>query len=168
MLSNEVIDQLLGISESYKAPKAMFDKMLDDKKRVELFDAFLKHESNLDYEWFQNYFESEHADRKVKKQDFTPYSISRLGALILGESDSYFEAAAGTGGMLIQSWLLNRKNKKRHYHVEELSDRAVPFLIFNMAIRGINGEVCHGDSLTNDFKTIYQIVNEGRFSKVMC
>lgn len=164
MLSNEEINNLLKIDESYKAPETMMQLLLDNKKRTQLFHDFLEVEHNLNYEWFQTYFESEHADRKVKKQDFTPDSVSKLGSLILGQSDKYFEATAGTGGMAIQYW---RNNQDTYFELEELSDRAVPFLLFNMAIRGITGIVRHGDSLKCEFKAVYRLEREGVFSQII-
>lgn len=163
MLSNEIINQLLGIDESYKAPKTMLELMLNDEKRVNLFEQFLDYESDLKFEWFQNYFESEHADRKVKKQDFTPNSVSRLGAMIIGESSQYFESAAGTGGMAIQAW---NTQKDRFFILEELSDRSLPFLLFNLAIRGVNGIIRHGDILKQKFMAEYLLINEGQFSRI--
>lgn len=163
MLTTEKINQLLGITESYKAPQAMLNYMLDDKKREELFRRFLREETDLTYEWFHNYFEEEHADRKKKKQDFTPDAVSKLCAMLIDDSDDYFEAAAGTGGMLIQAWNID---KERYFIVEELSDRSIPFLLFNMAIRGINGVIRQGDSLKQEFKIEYKLVNNGRFSKI--
>ena len=57
------------------------------------------------------------------------------------------------------------------YQVEELSDRSLPFLIFNMAIRGMNGAILHGDSLTREFSDVYFIRNMssqyGPFSEVI-
>ncbi|GBD74087.1 hypothetical protein TEHN7126_2342 [Tetragenococcus halophilus subsp. halophilus] len=161
MLTTERINELLGITESYQAPQVMLDYMLDDKKREELFQQFLKEETDLTYEWFHNYFEEEHADRKKKKQDFTPDQVSKLCAMLIGDSDNYFEAAAGTGGMLIQAWNVN---SDRCFIVEELSERSIPFLLFNMSIRGINGIVRHGDSLKQEFKTGYELINNGNFS----
>ena len=56
------------------------------------------------------------------------------------------------------------------YSVEEMSDRAVPFLIFNMAIRGMNGVILQCDSLERSAKDIYFIRNDSddfmRFSEV--
>lgn len=164
MLTNQIINEILDIDESYKAPQKMLDLLLEETKRESLFEKFLAYETDLSYEWFQNYFESEHADRKVKKQDFTPDSISKLGAMIIGQSDSYFEATAGTGGMLIQFW---NNNQDSFFEVEELSDRAIPFLIFNMAIRNIEGKVSHGDSLKQEFKNIYELTPTSSFSKIM-
>lgn len=163
MLYHEKINQLLGITESYKAPEKMFQLLMDDSSRENLFQEFLAIESDLSYEWFQNYFESEHADRKVKKQDYTPTSVSILGAMIIGESNQYFESAAGTGGMAIQAW---NTQKDRFFILEELSDRSLPFLLFNMAIRGVNGIVRHGDSLKQEFSEEYRLINNGQFSLI--
>ncbi|WP_440896270.1 N-6 DNA methylase [Amphibacillus sp. Q70] len=168
MLSTETINQLLGITESYQAPAKMLDLMLDDNQRPLLFDEFLEHEHDLSYEWFQGYFENEHSDRKVKKQDFTPNSVSELLAKLTGQSNVYFESTAGTGGIMIQAWHEHRCSKHPieydprayWYQVEELSDRAIPFLIFNMSVRGMNGVVLHGDSLSREFKEVYFIRND--------
>jgi type I restriction-modification system DNA methylase subunit len=168
MITNDIINHLLGITESYQAPQKMLEKMLDGKKRVKLFDSFLEHEPFLDYEWFQGYFENEHSDRKVKKQDFTPNSVSQLLAGLSSQSKKYFESTAGTGGIMIQHWQKQRVSthpvlydpRAYWYQVEELSDRAIPFLIFNMAIRGMNGIVLHGDSLSREFKEAYFIRND--------
>jgi len=167
MLTNKKINELLGITESYQAPQEMLAYMLDTEKREELFCAFLEHETRMGYEWFSEYFESEHSDRKVKKQDFTPMSVSRLLAQLTGGS-TYFECAAGTGGILIQKWNEQRMRigparydpRTYWYQVEELSDRAVPFLIFNMAIRGMCGVIIHGDSLEQKVKDVYFIRND--------
>lgn len=46
------------------------------------------------------------------------------------------------------------------YQVEEMSDRAIPFLIFNMSIRGMNGVVVQCDSLSRYAKDVYFIRND--------
>ena len=70
--------------------------------------------------------------------------------------------------MMIKHWDNFRKtfspfDYKPEYHfamVEELSDRTVPFLILNMMIRGMNGVVIHGDTLTRKCKNAYFIRNK--------
>lgn len=168
MLDSEAINSLLGITESYQAPQIMLEKMLNQQERNKLFISFYKHERDLSYEWFQGYFENEHADRKNKKQDFTPNQISNLMTRLSGKSDSYFEATAGTGGIMINHWIKN-KDEDTWYHVEELSDRAIPFLIFNMSIRGMNGVILQGDSISRNMKNVYFIRNMKRqgFSEVI-
>lgn len=162
-IENKKINELLEITESYKAPEKMMSEILDESSREHLFSEFLNIESDLSYEWFQGYFEAEHADRKEKKQDFTPDSVSKLGTSIIGHSDKYFEAAAGTGGMAIHFW---NENKDAFFELEELSDRAIPFLLFNMAIRNIDGTLLHGDSLSGEIKKIYHLEKSKRFSTI--
>lgn len=168
MITIDVVNQILGIKESYQAPEKLMDRMMDDQKRIETFDAFIEHEKDMSKEWFHEYFQDEHADRKAKKQDFTPDSVSNLMSQLVGsDKHIYYEMAAGTGGILIQHWQEQRCEygpfiydpRAFWYQAEELSDRAVPFLIFNMAIRGINGVILHGDALTREFKAVYFIRN---------
>ena len=170
----KTVNKLLGIDDAFKAPTKMMELMLDDKKREETFKKFLEIETDMSYEWFQEYFGDEQAERKSKKQDFTPTSISNLVAKLVGKDKStYYEPAAGTGSMLIAKlWNDRLKNplykrpetdnplikvltssvftydpRAYWYQAEELSDRAIPFLIFNMSIRGMNGSITQCDCL---------------------
>lgn len=182
----KTVNKLLGIDETYKAPERMLEIMLNDNERPKLFTKFLGVSTDLKFDWFHEYFESEQAERKSKKQDFTPDSVAKLlnGLTDNNKSKStYFETAAGTGGILIKRWwddcLHDRvgnplwKNQRfslfsvftydpRHYwyQVEEMSDRAIPFLIFNMAIRGMNGVAIQCDSLSRKTKEVYFIRND--------
>jgi len=178
MLTTDTINTLLGITESYQAPQRMLEIMLDAEKREQLFRNFLVHEYNVGYEWFSGYFEEEHSDRKIKKQDFTPASVSQILSELTG-GNTYFECAAGTGGILVQYWNSQRMQVRPYkydpraywFQVEELSDRAIPFLIFNMSIRGMNGVIIHGDSLERTAENVYFIRNDSnnylRFSDVI-
>ena len=62
--------------------------------------------------------------------------------------------------MAIQFW---NSNPNAYFELEELSDRAIPFLLFNVSIRKMSGIVRHGDSLKQDFKAIY-VVKEGEIT----
>jgi len=48
--------------------------------------------------------------------------------------------------------------------LEELSDRALPFLIFNMAIRGVNATIIHCDVLSRDCFGVFFIQNDKNLS----
>ena len=181
MLTNDQINQILEVNDSYKQPAKLLKLMLDEKTRVETFKKFFELETDMSFEWFQEAYEIEHAERKDKKQDFTPRSIGKiLNAIAQQESThKYYEVAAGNGGILIQAWQKHRINSdfwgynpmEYWYQVEELSDRSLPFLIFNMSIRGMNGVILHGDSLTREFCDVYFIRNMssqyGPFSEVI-
>ena len=78
------------------------------------------------------------------------------------------DVAAGTGGLTITKWNTDRINTNFFeykpsmfmYVCEELSDRAIPFLLFNLAIRGMDAVVLHGDTLTREFNQCYFIQND--------
>ena len=193
------VNNLLGIDESYKAPERVLELMLDDKKREKTFKKFLEISTDMKFDWFHEYFEDEQAERKKKKQDFTPQSVSNLMSALVGKNPSgtYYEPAAGTGGILITRWWSNCLEDPVHlskvdkkaldqnpgisfftydprnywYQVEEMSDRAISFLIFNMAIRGMNGVAVQCNSLSREAKEAYFIRNDSDnflgFSKVI-
>ena len=160
MLTAEKINELIGVNDSWKAPEKLLSTILDKDKRIQLFKAFLKNETDMSFDWFHMYFQDEAADRKKKKQDFTPQSISKLMNKLADndDSDMYFEPAAGTGGIVIDHYYQMCTKQlpwdykpSEHYHtLEELSDRAIPFLLFNMAIRGMNATVIQIDSLSRE------------------
>ena len=70
---------------------------------------------------------------------------------------------AGTGGLTIKRYA---DNPNQIFICEEYSDRAIPFLLFNLAIRNIKGEVRHGDSLTRKFKAIYTLKHGEQYSNI--
>lgn len=165
------INNLLGIKESYKAPDRLMEILYMDKpERDKYFMDFLNaFDKDVSYDWFHDYFQDEHADRKNQKQDFTPQSVSRLLSAIVGpEGNTYYEPAAGTGGILIERWNQDRMKhspfdyepRDYYYTAEELSDRAIPFLLFNMLIRGMNGNVVQCDVLTREATGAFFIQND--------
>ena len=58
----KTVNKLLGIDESYKAPEKMLQLMLDDQKRVEIFKKFLEISTNMQFDWFHEYFEDEQTE----------------------------------------------------------------------------------------------------------
>lgn len=165
------INDLLGIKDSYQEPQRIMDILysgIEDRNKV--FMNFLEaFDKDVTYDWFHDYFQDEHADRKKHKQDFTPQSISKLlGEIVGSEGNTYYEPAAGTGGILIERWNQDRMKhspfdyepRDYYYTAEELSDRAIPFLLFNMLIRGMNGNVVQCDVLTREATGAFFIQND--------
>lgn len=166
---NKSINELLEINDSYQAPQRLMEILFNQERREKLFREMLSQNHDVSFDWFHEYFEAEHADRKEKKQDFTPNSISTLISKLAGTGEgSNLDVAAGTGGITITKWQEDRmkespftyKPSEHYYQCEELSDRAIPFLLFNLLIRGMNATVLHGDSLTRKFKGVFFIQNE--------
>lgn len=183
----KTVNAILGIDESFKAPERMMELMLDDQKRPKIFKKFLQVSTDMSFDWFHEYFEDEQAERKSKKQDFTPKSVAEVLTRLAQSKDdrAYYEPTAGTGGILITRWWQDCLNdpaalsgvskkvinqnpgisfftydpRRYWYQAEELSERAIPFLIFNMAIRGMNGVAIQCDSLERKAKDAYFIRN---------
>lgn len=166
-----MINEILNIRDSYQAPQKIMEILYGDiEKRNKIFMEFLEaFNKDVNYDWFHEYFQDEHANRKKHKQDFTPQSVSRLLVEMVGDAKGdYYEPAAGTGGIVIEKW---NKDLMSHspfdylpslyfYTAEELSDRTIPFLLFNMIIRGMNGLVIQCDVLTREAYGAWFIQND--------
>lgn len=158
-----LVNELLGISESYEMPVRLMEILQNKIHREELFEKFLEIKQDLSYDWFTDYYQQEQGDREALKQDFTPDCIGEIISRINGSAGSIADICAGTGGLTIKLWQSNRNS---FFHCEELSSRAIPVLLFNLAIRGINAEIVHGDVLTREVKAIYRLEPHGRFSGI--
>lgn len=168
---SSMINDILDIKDSYQAPQKIMDMLYGDiEERNKTFMEFLKaYKNDVNYDWFHEYFQDEHANRKKHKQDFTPKSISKLLVeLVSDEQGDYYEPAAGTGGIVIEKWNNDRMQHSPFdylpsmyfYTAEELSDRTIPFLLFNMIIRGMNGLVVQCDVLTREAYGAWFIQND--------
>lgn len=138
--------------------------LLDDDQREALFLAFIAEESDLSYDWFTDYFQQEHGDRDKFKQDFTPRAVCDLVNGLTGKADRVADICAGTGGLTIKKWLENGPGA--FYYCEEFSSRAIPILLFNLAIRGMRAEVVHCDALSRETFGVYHLQPAGRFSRI--
>lgn len=171
-LDFKTINEIVDVDDSFKMPTVLMKKLFDKEKREEMFKEFLEYETNMSFDWFHIYFQEEYAERKTKKQDFTPESLTTLLSALTQTKKTGFgtslDVAAGTGGLTIKKWHDDRmrcpisayKPSNYYYQCEELSDRALPFLLFNLLIRGMNATVVHGDVLSREVKQIYFIQNE--------
>ncbi len=164
-------NKIFEVEDSYQVPEKIMNILYDKEKREELFMKLLQFNNyDVGFDWFHEYFQEEHADRKKKKQDFTPECVADLlSKFVVEETEGmYYECCAGTGGIMIKHWDNYRRKFSPFIYtpdlqyavVEELSDRSIPFLLLNMMIRGMNGVVLHCDSLTRECKNAYFICNQ--------
>lgn len=169
-ITADVFNKLIGVKDNYEAPAKLMEILYNRPEREALMHAFLKATNyQIDDDTFRHYFENEHADRKHKKQDFTPRSVSTLIRKLIGDTNgSFYDGCAGTGSMTIAGWHEDRmqhspfdyKPSQYFYHVEEIADRAIPFLIFNLALRGMNAVVLHCDVLSRNSYGAFFIQND--------
>lgn len=160
----EDVNKIIGIAENYELPSKLLDLMLSNQ-RENIFNQFLELEQDLSFDWFTDYFQQEHGDRDKLKQDFTPKEVAHLVNSISGPATSVADICAGTGGLTIKKWNEQRE-AECFYYMEEFASRAIPILIFNIAIRNMNAEIVHCDALTQEVFGIYRIIPGDRFSTV--
>lgn len=145
--------------------------VLDKEARENFYRSILGKQPSLATDTFKDYFELYNAERKSNQQDYTPDSVANLLSRITGDNGasgySAYDATAGTGTLLISKWHAQRIQvspfeylpRNYLYRADELADNAVPYLIHNLAMRGMNAIVCHGDSIERKYKNIYFIFN---------
>lgn len=158
------INELLGIKESYEMPEKLLNILLNGNTE-ELFDKFMECSNDLSQDLFNEYFQTEHGDRDKLKQDFTPQSVAHIVSELTGEGNNTADICSGTGTLTIKQWN-NKHSKDKFYHLEEFSSRAIPILLFNIAIRGMNAEVIHCDVLSREVFAVYLVENNGKYSKI--
>jgi len=168
VMTTEKINEMLNITDTFDAPSRLMDILQDRVEREKIFIEMRKLSKNkLNYDWFSEYFQETFADKKRQGQVHTPPHIANLLAMLLLPQTGGFvlEPCAGTGSLTIGQWnqISNRKNYRPSDHLficEELSANAIPFLIFNLAIKGVNAVVNHCDVMTRESQGVFFIYNE--------
>lgn len=171
----EIFYKLANCSQHVQFEQFLRD-IIFDKKRREMFYAGLIDEGIYDtrVDIFKSYFEEYSAERKSNMQDFTPDKVAELLTKIIkheqGNNAGWagYDAAAGTGTLIIKKWnddvrsntFAKYRPSNYIYRCDEYADNVIPYLIHNLAFRGMNAIVVHGDTLTREAKQVYFICNE--------
>lgn len=169
MTKNELF-HLLGISDLTALPARVMEILTGEETvRNHIYLELLKlNNHDLSHDWFQPLYESELAERKQKKQDFTPPELSIICSRLTSQEGSIHEPTAGNGSMIIADWW-ERQRKRLPWDSYpslnlvtcwELSERSIPLLLLNLSIRGIMGYVYHGDVLENRVIQKYILLNK--------
>ena len=121
--------------------------------------------NDLETDYLQKIWQFYMADRKDKKQDFTPKSLGKLlSKLTESENETWvYDMCSGSGALTIQKWCSNKNLK---FVCEELDENLIPFLLFNLKIRNIEGYVINGNVLTGERKTVYKLTKGEKFSEI--
>lgn len=157
------ISEFFDISESFKLPEKIM-KLLFSERAEETFEQYVKMQKDLSCDGFTGYFQEEHSNRKAMMQDFTPHELSELVGRLAGENiGSCLDICAGTGGLSIA---LHNICPECVMYCEELSERAVPLLLFNLAVRNVEAYVSNRNVLTGTVIQNYHVEKGEKFGKV--
>lgn len=129
----------------------------------EIFEEYWKIVGDLDQDWIKHLFQYYQADRVNKKQDFTPNSLSVLLSRLSGKVNVIYDCCAGTGSLTIEKW---KDCPEALFICEELDESAIPFLLFNLAIRNINAYVINGNVLTKEVKARFAVKKGKKYASV--
>lgn len=159
------INELFGISENFMLPERLM-KLLFSEEINSVFEEYGAIETDLSCDRFTDYFQEEHSSRKAMMQDFTPPELSTLVArLATGQPvESCLDLCAGTGGLTIGLWNILPECT---FVCEELSQRALPLLLFNLVVRNISAFVSNKNILSGEVIQNYRIIPGERFGKVI-
>jgi len=161
------INKILKIQDTLDAPSRLREILHNQVEREKVFEEMLDlFDHKLGFDWFSEYFQGTLADKKRQGQVFTPPYVANLLAMLMPVTNGFVsDPCAGTGVMTIAQWIQakQRKNYKPvdyRYICEELSGQAIPFLIFNLALRGMNGVVVHCNVMTRESYGAFLISNK--------
>ena len=120
---------------------------------------------DLETDYLQKIWQFYMADREDKKQDFTPKSLGKLiSELTKSTAEEWvYDMCSGSGALTIQKWCSNKNLK---FVCEELDTNLIPFLLFNLKIRNIEGYVINGNVLTGKREAVYKLTKGNRFSEI--
>lgn len=101
--------ELFGVSDIMDLPDAIMEVLLGDiDRRNDVYTRLLEMNGmDVSYDWFQEMYESELAERSQKAQLFTPPEVSKLLAGLAGVphgGQKIHEPTAGNGGLIIARW----------------------------------------------------------------
>ena len=130
------------------SPEQLGNALLDacsDQDKLRSFCNLIGGDLNTD--WMQKIYQYYLADRKGKKQDYTPASLAQFMGMLAGDSDRIVDMCAGSGALIIQKW---SQNHDTEFTALEIDENVIPFLLFNMVLRNIRCRVYQMDALTGE------------------
>lgn len=155
----EFFNEQLNIKEAHELPDKLMTTLMDNNAKTTLFDNFVNSGLTTDVDTMNDFFQSEHSDRNSFMQDFTPSSITKVVKMIVGKQHAIADICGGVGG-------LSNQLEYENIYIEELSKRAIPLLLFVLAIRNKKAIVWNGDSLTRECNAIYKLTPSDKYSDI--
>jgi len=165
----ELVDRTLetfGASKPEELGQALIESRDDAWPTYDAFCDLVG--GDLSKDWMQMIYQYYLADRKEKKQDYTPASVAKLMSSLAGggceRDDWIIDLCAGSGALTIQHWLAHPNCK---YICYEVDSNVIPFLLFNLAIRNIEAVVLQCDVLSGEKPSKgWTVTKAGKYGKI--
>ena len=133
-------------------------------RNTDAFEKYLPLCPDFETDYLQKIWQFYEADREEKKQDYTPACLGELLSALMGDNEGViYDCCAGSGSLTIQHWI---RNKNAKFICEEIDERVIPFLLFNLAIRNIEGYVIHGNVLEQKRYRIFELSKGEKYSLI--
>lgn len=160
-LSNATL-ALFEVPDTDALGPALMRCVLDgDEMRMAEFVDMVGGELSVD--WLQMIYQYYQADRKDKKQDYTPACLGKLLSAMIGDAEEVVDLCAGSGALTIQRWAADAESS---YQLYEIDENVLPYLLFNLAVRNIEARVTLGDALALEARAVYEVKKGDKYGKV--
>lgn len=147
--------ELFGVD----SPDNLGSALLENINNIDKLKAFCDLvDGDLSIDWMQMIYQYYLADRKEKKQDYTPKSLAKFMGMLAGDVEIITDMCAGSGALIIQKW---NQNHDLEFKAIEIDGNVIPFLLFNMVLRNIRCDVCQMDVLEDEEPTKIWTVKKG-------
>lgn len=160
----EFLKEILKCRETSEIPKKLLNVLLDSDSRECVLQLINEKKDDKVIDVFRDMFQEEQSNRKELKQDYTPDGLSSLLAKLSGNTKNLADICSGTGSLTVA--FLKSHPEVEFVRCEEFSAQPIPFLLLNLALMNIDGEVVHGDSLTKEVFKVYKLKRSKRFSEI--
>lgn len=160
----ELLKEILKCRETSEIPKKLLNVLLDSDSRECVLQLINEKKDDKVIDVFRDMFQEEQSNRKELKQDYTPDGLSSLLAKLSGNTKNLADICSGTGSLTVA--FLKSHPEVEFVRCEEFSAQPIPFLLLNLALMNIDGEVVHGDSLTKEVFKVYKLKRSKRFSEI--
>lgn len=160
----EFLKEILKCRETSEIPEKLLNVLLDADSRERILRLINEKKDDKVIDVFRDMFQEEQSNRKELKQDYTPDGLSSLLAKLSGDTKSLADVCSGTGSLTVA--FLKAHPEVEFVRCEEFSAQPIPFLLLNLALMNIDGEVVHGDSLTQEVFRVYKLKRSKSFSEI--
>lgn len=155
------LTELMGVNSVDNLGAALLIAASDEAKMQAFSDLV---EGDLSKDWLQMVYQYYQADRKEKKQDYTPKCLAQFLSRLIGDSIETIDMCAGSGALTIQRWV---ENPDTAFILYEIDENVIPYLIFNLAVRNITADIYRADVLQNEIYEHWKITRGAKYGKVV-